>query len=388
VRVAGVRGIDALSRERVRLAADRIRRATGLDVDLTVGASSAPEHLALPAGVHGRPALSLQSSWTKKGVGLAILSAVDRKSLLLFALILVVCALFVANATAAATAARRTELGVLSALGWPPARVAVALLADALVVGAAAGVLGAILALAGSRLLGVDTHVGNAALAAPSAVALCLATTLASSVRAVRISPIAAIRPAVASGRRAISPAGPITLAISNARRTPLRSALGALSLTAGVLAITLVLGLTFQFRGALAGTVLGEVVSVRVRSADVVAAITTMVLGGVAVADMLYLNIRERAAELATLRALGWTDGRIATLITSEAVVIGVVGALPGAALGLLATATLAGGIGAGLVLATAASALAGTAVAACGGLLAAASVRRLSTTSLLAEE
>jgi putative ABC transport system permease protein len=192
----------------------------------------------------------------------------------------------------------------------------------------------------------------------------------------------------VAPGRRGIAPAGTVTLALSNARRTPLRSALGALSLAVGVLAVTVVLGLTFQFHGALAGTVLGQLVSVRVRSADLIAAVTTIALGGLAVADLLYLNVRERAAELATLRALGWPDGRVAVLVVAEAVAIGLLGAIPGAALGLLATAALAGGIGPWLAVAAAASVVAGAAVAACGGLLAAAGARRQSTTELLAQE
>src|SRR5215217_7536505 len=117
VRVEGVTGIDAVSRERIRQAAQRIAAATGLDVD-TAGASGAPTAIDLPAGRLGRPRLALSETWVRKGVAARVLSAVDRKSLLLFALILVVCALFVTNAASAAVHARRDELGVLACLGW------------------------------------------------------------------------------------------------------------------------------------------------------------------------------------------------------------------------------------------------------------------------------
>jgi len=118
VRVAGVHGIDPLSRARVEAVAIAIATRTGLDVDITLGSSPAPQKVILPAGRFGRPALMLREAWSKKGVAVTILDAVDRTSLLLFALILVVCALFAGNAASAAVRARRTELGVLACLGW------------------------------------------------------------------------------------------------------------------------------------------------------------------------------------------------------------------------------------------------------------------------------
>lgn len=118
VRVAGVTGIDDLSRERIRQAAERIAAATRLDVDITAGASGAPIPIELPAGKYGRPMLALTELWVRKGVAARVLSEIDRKSVVLFALILVVCALFVTNAAGAAVRARRSELGVLASLGW------------------------------------------------------------------------------------------------------------------------------------------------------------------------------------------------------------------------------------------------------------------------------
>jgi putative ABC transport system permease protein len=46
--------------------------------------------------------------------------------------------------------------------------------------------------------------------------------------------------------------------------------------------------------------------VAVQVRCVDYVAVAATIALGVTAVADVLFLNIRERAAELATIRAAG----------------------------------------------------------------------------------
>lgn len=62
------------------------------------------------------------------------------------------------------------------------------------------------------------------------------------------------------------------------------------------------------------------------------------------AVADVLYLNIRDRAAELAALRATGWSAAALAQLIAYEGVGIDLIGASAGAAVGLAGAAGFAG--------------------------------------------
>ena len=79
----------------------------------------------------------------KKGVAVAILTAIDKNSLVLFALILIVCVLFVANSASAAIRGRRRELGVLACLGWTRPRLFTAVLGELAAIGLAAGLLGA-----------------------------------------------------------------------------------------------------------------------------------------------------------------------------------------------------------------------------------------------------
>jgi ABC-type lipoprotein release transport system permease subunit len=65
--------------------------------------------------------------------------------------------------------------------------------------------------------------------------------------------------------------------------------------------------------------------------------------IGVLAVADVGFLNIRERAAELATIRSFGWRDAALARLVVTEGAIIGVTGSLTGAAAGLGAAAWFA---------------------------------------------
>jgi hypothetical protein len=388
VRVAGVKGIDALSRERIRQAAERIAASTGLDVDITAGASGAPAPLDLAAGRFGRPRLALTEVWDRKGVAARVLSAIDRKSVLLFALILVVCALFVANATSAAVRARRRELGVLSALGWSTWRLFAVVLLEVGAVGLAAGVLGGLAALPLAALVGVDASPARAALAVPAAVGLALLAGLVPAARAARADPAAAIRPPVLEARRTFRPRTLGALAPLNLLRTPGRTALGALSLAIGVCALTLLLAATVAFDDVLVGTLLGDAVAVRVRGTDYVAVVATVLLGVAAVVDVLFIGVRERAAELATLSATGWDDRALGRLVALEGAWIGALGAAAGAAAGLLGAALFAHALPAELLVTTLAAAAAGTGLAAGAALLPAAGLRGTATAVLLAED
>jgi putative ABC transport system permease protein len=388
VRVAGVTGIDAPSRERIRQAAERIAAATGLDVDITAGASGAPTALDLPAGLYGRPRLALSETWVRKGVAARVLTAVDRKSVLLFGLILVVCALFVTNAASAAVRARRIELGVLSCLGWSAWRLFAVVLAEVSLVGLAAGVLGGLLALPLAALVGVGASPARAALAVPSATGLAMLAGLVPAARAARADPIAAVRPMVLEAGRAWRPRGIGGLALVNLVRTPGRTALGAIGLAIGVCALTLLLAATIAFNDVLVGTLLGDAVAVRVRTTDYIAVIATIALGVAAVADVLFLNLRERAAELATLLASGWDDGALGRLVVLEGLWIGALGAVAGGALGLAGAAVFAGELPTGLLLTTLAAAVCGTLVAGAGAIVPAVWLRRAQSVPLLAGE
>jgi FtsX-like permease family protein len=86
-----------------------------------------------------------------------------------------------------------------------------------------------------------------------------------------------------------------------------------------------------WHFQGAAAGTLLGDAVSVEVRGVDVAAVLLTVVLGAFALAHVLYVGLRERDAELAALRATGWTDRALSRLVLTEGAVLGAVGAVLG---------------------------------------------------------
>ncbi len=388
VRVAGVTGPNPLSLERIREVAQQIEVRTHLDVDIVAGSSPSPTTIDLPAGKFGQPALTLSENWVKKGVAVAILTAIDKNSLVLFALILIVCVLFVANSASAAIRGRRRELGVLACLGWTRPRLFTAVLGELAAIGLTAGLLGAAAALPLSSALGLHASPGRAALAVPIAVAVAVIAGLIPAWLAARAEPVASVRPPVLAVRRARQPGGITALAAVNVLRTPGRAAVGAVSLAVGVTALTILAAVTFAFRGVVVGSLLGNAVAVQVRGVDYVAVIATVALGVLAVADVVFLNIRERAPELATIRAFGWPESALSRLVITEGAIIGLAGSLAGAALGLAAAAQFAGQLPATLYLIAAAAVAGGLLVTTTAALLPAQALRRLPAAHLLAEE
>lgn len=385
IKVKGVTGPDQLSMARIRSVATRIRDLTGLDVDITAGSSPQPQLVDLPAGKFGRPRLSLREGWSKKGVSVSFLQALDEKRLGLLALVLVACAFFVANGAYAAVRGRRMEIGTLLTLGWSPRQIFAAVLGELAAIGLLAGVLGSTLAFAVARALELELSLARALLVVPLAFGLTLLAGLLPAARAARSVPLDAVRPVVAGTMRGTRTRSFAALALSNLRRVPARSLVAGSGLLIGVAALTLLVAINQAFQGTLVGTLLGDAISVQVRGLDFLTVGLIVALAGLSVADVLYLNLRERQAELVTLRTVGWADRHLARLVAYEAFALGLVGSLAGAvgavALGAAIDVPLTV-----LVLAAVAATLGGVAVSLLASLLPISQIGRVTAPTVLA--
>lgn len=336
VRVSGVTGPDPLSVARIKAVAVEIHKATGLTVDITAGSSPAPQTINLPAGKFGRPALQVSEGWVEKNVSVVFLHATDRKSLVLFVLVLVVCLLFLANAAVAAERARRVDLGVLSCLGWSRRPLFGYVLGQQALVGLVAGLAGTGLAAIIVVSFGLRIAGWRLALITPVAVILACLAGLQAALRASRARPMDAVAAPVARQRRAGRVRSVARLAVANVRRFPGRSLAGGAALFVAVAALTIVVGIALSYRGVLVGTLLGDAISVQVRGADYLAAGLTLALGALSLADVVFLNLTERGDEIATLLALGWRDRTVRTLFALEGLLVTIVGSVLGAAAGV----------------------------------------------------
>jgi ABC-type lipoprotein release transport system permease subunit len=388
IKVAGVTGPDPLSLERIRVVARKIYDQTGLTVDITAGSSPHPVNVLLPKGRFGQPPLWLQEGWSQKGATVSFLRALDRKDLGLFALVLVITAVFLGNGVLAAVRARRVEVGTLLTFGWSRAAIFAAVLAEVLVVGVVAGAVGTGVAALLAVALSLDLPLLKTLLVWPLAVVLALASGLVPAWLAARGEPLDALRPVVIARSRTRPVRRLLSLALVNLRRLPARTLIGVAGLFVGVAALAVLLGIERAFQGTLVGTVLGNALSVQVRGADFAAVGLTIGLAALSVADVLYLNLRERAAEIVTLRTLGWSERQLRQLVLLEALGLGLLGAGAGALVGFAVGAGILGVPAGPLALACLVAAVGGIAAALLASLLPLSQLNRLAVPAVLAAE
>ena len=388
VRVAGATGPDRLSQERIRLVAETIVKRTGLAVDVTAGSSPRQIAVRLPAGKFGRPALLVREGWVKKGVAVALVDALDRKSLGLLALVLGAAGFFVCNGALGAVRSRRTEIGSLLTFGWSRRSIFALILGELALIGFVAGVLGSAIAAAIVLAFGLELSLLLVLLVPPVALLLAVAAGLLPALRAAGMAPLEAIRPPVMARGRGRRVRRLAVLALVNLVRVPGRTAVAAAGLVVGVGALTVLLAIQRAFEGSAVGTLLGNAVAIQVRPADLVAAALVIALAAAAVADVLYRNLRERAAEFATLRAFGWHPRQLARVVAFEALLLGLAGSLTGAALAVAASTWMLEVPAAPLAEAAALAAAAGTLAALLASLPPLAQLGRLTTPTVLAAE
>jgi putative ABC transport system permease protein len=263
----------------------------------------------------------------------------------------------------------------------------VAVLGVLLVVGLVAAILGLAIAAGLVSAFDLDLSVAQTLLVVPIAIVLAVLAGVIPALLASRGSPLDAVRPAVAEPDRPRPVRGIVTMSLVNTRRVPVRTVLAAAGLFVGVGALTVLLSIGLAFKGTLVGTALGRVITLQIRPADYVAVAMVIVLGAASSADVMFLNIRERAAEFVTLSASGWGKIQLGELVTLEGLSIGLLGSLLGAATGLVVALVIAG-TSSSLLLAAGLAAIGGSLLALLASLVPASLISRLAPPGVLAEE
>jgi len=99
----------------------------------------------------------------------------------------------------------------------------------------------------------------------------------------------------------------------------------------------------SLKVRAPKAGSTLGAAVQGDVNVVFLIVGAVSLLAGGLGIANVTLLSVTERTGEIGLRRALGATRRQIAAQFTVESIVIGVLGGLIGAALGVLAVVGVA---------------------------------------------
>jgi FtsX-like permease family len=338
VRVAGAAGDTAASEAKISAVAQEIVRATGLRVQPVLGTTVTTREVALPAGLHGRPPLLVDEVWYRSDVRTTVWTGLGVDSIVLIELQLLAGEVGIGWGTWRLLRSRRRELATLRALGWRGSQLAGRLLAEF--------APAAVIALAAAALAGYAIEAVLAGRLEWAWLLLCVPAVIAASVPREWYTPLAARVTGLAGGprgdwprqrerrpsSRSARPGRAGSPAFLIRRRLRLRAGPRRLLRTLLIAGASVALSLQVAARWAFAGAVtswtqrpvtgLGTVV-------DGVAVLIVAAMATFTVADLDWVALRERAVEVRTLRAIGWSGPGLARLTSRNAVWPGLSGGL-----------------------------------------------------------
>ncbi len=307
VRVAGLGALpsrDAISR--LAGVAAEIGQATGLVVDVVKGASPASVLVDLPAGEFGRPAMTVEEGWSRKGVAIVFLEAARSQDFALSLAIGFTSFALVAQAALVSVRRRRREFGILRALGWSGRRVAWLVEQEIVLLSVLSAVVAAAIALLIGGLLGLalDPRVVLVALLVTPVVAGLAGLAPA---RAAMRTTLATVHPASNRIRPSSSPRSLGAFALRDLSDRRGAAAIGIMALaTSAALLGTLVI-LADEFRGRLDTTFLGAHLAIQAEPYHLVLGTVALLMGASTAGQVVTVGFLERLPEFATFRAIGW---------------------------------------------------------------------------------
>jgi hypothetical protein len=326
--------LNAADQRKIEAIAIQIQRQTGLDVDIMVGSS--PTRIL----VHVPGIGYVEEQWIQKGVNLVYKQGIQTGSWLLLGTLLVAGGLFTLDLTWADVVARRRLIALQKALGWRSRTVFSQVMRQVVMFGAIATIAGTLVALAVIRLLGWQFLPLRQIIGLPLIViGLCGIGSLIPAWSASRVQPITELQHGgIRYSRKPTNPNSSLWgYAWSEIKRRQARSVLTGLAsvLSAGLL--TLLLGVTFQQRGMLSGTLLGEFVLVRIEGFHYAIVAIGLGLAALSTFNSLMGSILERRREIGVLKAVGWQTTSVLRLFIMQGLLLGLVGGSAGALLGSL---------------------------------------------------
>jgi cell division protein FtsX len=323
------------NQRKIETIASEIARRTGLEVDIMVGSSPTRVLVHVPGIGY------VEEQWIQKNVSVTYTEKVQTGHLLLLGALLGIGGLFTLDLAWAEVVARRRTIALQKALGWRSSTIFRQVLGQIAGVGSVASLLGVLLAWGVSLLLGWEPPLPGLLIGVPLlVVGLSLVGGLYPAWLAARLAPVAGLsRGNVRYPRRKTHhmPARSLLpYAWQGLARRWSRTALGALTAALSAALLVLMLAITVDRQGAMSGTLLGEFILVQIEGYHYAIVGIGFGLAALSLANSLLAGVLERRREIGVLKAVGWRTSAVARLFLVEGALIGALGGLAGAVLGL----------------------------------------------------
>lgn len=337
VKVAGVGHFSEENKMKVEQVAKEIERVTGLATNVTFGSSPQTVLLEVPASGN-QPALGwVEQIWIKLGESFAIFREVKMgfSGIILCIVITAVIYVFIHNLLALQE--RKREFAILLAIGWPLGKLKIMLLLESLIIGSFAALIAwgiqGLVSLFGKapvswlRLAGVGIAV----------FLIYVLGTIFSTFWLRNIKPYEAAQQGeiAASPHRLVKGMGIFTLALHHLSGKWKRHFLSAVAMTVPTTLLFFFMFVTIRLEGMLYTTWLGQYVLMEVGYVHYFAIVVAFLVSIFISTEIMWQNVVERKEEILTLKALGWKNRSIRSLLLTEGMLFGLVSGLIGIFMG-----------------------------------------------------
>jgi hypothetical protein len=338
IKVKGVTDFSEASQKKLEKIAKQIEDKTGLDVEITLGSSPQPAIVHIPKAGNQPEIGWIQQPWVHLGASFSIFTQTQLGYSGIVLAIILVAVVYVFATHLVSLLSRRKSFAVLLSVGWSTRNLMKIIFFESMMIGLFVAILSWVIEIILYFQHPSVLPLWRVILVGFLGLIIYFLGAIGPSLLIRKITPYETIKTGEIHvlRRRYVRSKSPVSMAMNAIIGKIHRYILSILAIAVPTMLLTLFLFITFQLKGTLFTTWLGQYVALQVGSAHYMAMAIAFCISILTTAEIMWQNVSERQSELALLKALGWRNASVGQLIIMEGFLIGVISGLVGILLSL----------------------------------------------------
>jgi hypothetical protein len=333
LKVKGVEELNEESEQILQAVASEIEKTTGLITDITLGSSPQPALTHIP-GIGSQESIGwVEQPWIKLGSSITIFKESKVGLSGVVASVIAVAIVYVFSSTLIMMYARKKEFAVLLAVGWRPKQLTRLLFMESALIGLFVSLMSWLILGIMYMIHDVPTSAWRMLLIGVFGISIYLLGSLIPGLLVRKISPYETMKAGeVARPKRYYFPTRSIfSMSFKSFVARWRRGILSILSIALPTGLLIFFLHVTFQLRGTMYTTWLGEYIALEVSAMHYIAMGVALAIAILTTAEIIWQNVAERQPEIAVLKAVGWQNRTIRKMVLMEGAFNGLLAGLLG---------------------------------------------------------
>jgi ABC-type antimicrobial peptide transport system permease subunit len=340
VKVAGVDTFSEESQATLEKVAKEIEEQTGLITDITLG-SSPQQTLTYVPKIGQKEAMGwMEQPWVHIGASIGIYKESKVASSSLMFIIMLVAVIYVISTNIVSFLARKKELALLLAIGWKNRYLVKMVFYEALILGVFVAVSSLTMSLIAYFQSDDEVPISIMKFIIIGLIGF-LIYLLGAIVPAFIVGKIQP-KEAMSAGeisqnsRRLTKVKGIFSMAIGHFFGKWKRNALSVISILLPTSLLMFFIFISFRLKGVLYTTWLGEFVAMEIGVSYYIIVGVCLLIAILTTYEIMWQNVTERSAELSVLKAFGWSNRSVQSLVLMEGLITGILSGIFGYLLSL----------------------------------------------------